>query len=417
MAEAPLRTAVCIVGGGPAGIVLALLLGRAGIDVTVLEKHRDFNRDFRGDTIHAATLRVMDELGLLEALLRLPHRRFEHAAATFGDRTYEMGDFTTLPPPANFIALMPQWDFLDFLSGEVRKHPNARILMEHRVTSLLTDPADAHLITGAHVETPDGPRDVQAILTVGCDGRHATSTECAHLERVDRGAPIDVLWLRLSRRQGDPSSALGHLNYGRMMVMIDRGDYFQCGYIIAKNSFDTEIRPAGLAAFRDSMARIVPFLGAPDADGRTRVDEITSWDQVSLLSVQVNRLKRWHLPGLLCIGDAAHAMSPVGGIGINLAIQDSVAAARILTNRILEAVRTGNIAEDALAEVQRRRDFPTRVTQSFQVMAHGFLKRYLGNPRPVHAPWIVPVLSSSRLFRRASARFIGLGVRPERVGR
>ena len=416
MAQASLQTTVCIVGGGPAGIVLALLLARAGIDVTVLEKHKDFNRDFRGDTIHAATLRVMNELGLLEALLRLPHRRFEHAAVTIGDRTYEMGDFTTLPPPANFIALMPQWDFLDFLSGEVRKHANARILMEHQVTRLVTDPADAHRIIGVHAEAPDGPLDVRAILTVGCDGRHSTTTESAHLERVDRGAPIDVLWLRLSRRPDDPASALGHLNYGRMMVLIDRGDYFQCGYIIAKNSFETEIRPAGLPAFRESISRIVPFLGTPGRDGRARVDEITSWDQVSLLSVQVNRLKRWHLPGLLCIGDAAHAMSPVGGIGINLAIQDSVAAARILKDRILEASKTGNISENALAEVQRRRDFPTRVTQSFQVMAHGFLHGYLGNPAPAHASWLVRVLSGSRLFRRFSARFIGLGVRLEHVG-
>jgi 2-polyprenyl-6-methoxyphenol hydroxylase-like FAD-dependent oxidoreductase len=416
MPTEPLRTTVCIVGGGPAGVVLALLLAREGVDVTVLEKHKDFNRDFRGDTIHAATLRVMLELGLLDALLKIPHRRFDHVEATIGDRTFPMADFTTLPRPTNFIALMPQWDLLNFLSGETRKYANARILMEHNVTRLLQDPADPGKTIGAYAETPQGPVEVRAVLTVGCDGRHATTTESAHLQRIDRGSPIDVLWLRLSRRQDDPESALGNLNYGRMFVLINRDDYFQCAYVIKKNSFDSEIKPAGLAAFRESIAHIVPFLGAVGADGRSRVDELTSWEQASLLPVQVNRLIRWHRPGLLCIGDAAHAMSPVGGIGINLAIQDAVATARILKGRIRDAARSGSISESALAEVQRRRDLPTRITQSFQVMAHGFLKRYLGNPAPARAPWMLRVLSRSSLFRRATARFIGLGVRPEHVG-
>ncbi len=415
MSTTRLETTVCIVGGGPAGIVHALLLARAGIDVTVLEKHKDFNRDFRGDTIHAATLRVMRQLGLLEGLLKIPHRRFDHAEATIGDRTYPVADFTTLPPPTNFIALMPQWDLLNFLATEVRKHPNARVLMEHKVTGLITHPTDPTRTIGARAETPSGVVEVHAVLTVGCDGRHATTTEAAHLSRVELGAPIDVLWLRMSRRENDPENALGNLNYGRMMVLINRGDYFQCGYIIKKDSFETEIKPAGIAAFRESIARIVPFLGVAGPDGQSRVDEITSWDQVSLLPVQVNRLTRWHRPGLLCIGDAAHAMSPVGGIGINLAIQDAVAAARILKDRLREAARSGAIAESALAEVQRRREFPTRVTQKFQVMMHGFLKRYLGNPAPAHAPRILRILSRMKLFRRFTARFIGLGVRPENV--
>ena len=397
-------------------MVLALLLAREGIDVTVLEKHKDFNRDFRGDTIHPATLRVMHELGLLDALLKIPHRRFDHAEATIGDRTYPMADFTHLPPPANFTALMPQWDLLNFLSTETRKHANARILMEHKVTRLMQDPADPNKTVGAYAETPHGLVEICAVLTVGCDGRHATTTESAKLQRVDRGAPIDVLWLRLSRNQDDPENALGNLNYGRMIVLINRNDYFQCGYIIKKGSFDGEIKPAGLPAFRESIARIVPFLGSAGLYGKSRVDEITSWEQVSLLPIQVNRLTRWHRPGLLCIGDAAHAMSPVGGIGINLAIQDAVATARILKGRIREAARTGNISEQALAEVQRRRDLPTRITQSFQVMMHGFLKRYLGNPAPARAPRMLQILSRSRLFRRTAARFIGFGVRPEHVG-
>jgi 2-polyprenyl-6-methoxyphenol hydroxylase-like FAD-dependent oxidoreductase len=396
-------------------VVLALLLARAGIDVTVLEKHKDFNRDFRGDTIHSATLRVMNELGLLEALLKIPHRRLEHAEAAIGDRTYPIGDFTTLPKPTNFVALMPQWDLLDFLSSETRKYANARILMEHKVSALLFDPNEAERIVGVQVETPQGPSEVRALLTVGCDGRHATTTEAAQLKRVEYGAPIDVLWLRVSRRADDPENALGNLNYGGMIVLINRDDYFQCGYLIAKDSFHSAIQPAGLGAFRHAIARIVPFLGMPGPDGKSRVDEITSWDQVSLLSVQVNRLKRWHRPGLLCIGDAAHAMSPVGGVGINLAIQDAVAAARILSERIRKAARSGRLDEQVLAKVQRRRELPTRITQGFQVLMHGFLKRYLGNPAPARAPWVLRTLSGSRLFRHLTARFIGLGVLPENI--
>lgn len=414
-----LQSTVCIVGGGPAGIVLALLLARSGIDVTVLEKHKDFNRDFRGDTIHAATLRVMQQLGLLDALLQLPHQRFDHAFANLGSRSYLIADFTTLPKPVNFIALMPQWDLLDFLSAEVCKYPNARVLMEHKVTGLLTDPHTSRVL-GANAETPAGPVEIRAALTVGCDGRHATTTESAHLQRVGRGAPIDVLWLRLSRRPDDPEIALGNLNFGRMIVMINRRDYFQCGYIIRKGTFATEIQPAGLEAFRHDIATLVPFLGIPGPDSstasRSRVDEIQSWEQVSLLSVQVNRLKRWHLPGLLCIGDAAHAMSPVGGIGINLAIQDAVAAARILTPVLRSAQQHGTaVTAHALARVQHRRSLPTRITQGFQVTIHRFLDRYLGNPAPLRAPLLLRILSRSRLFHRATARFIALGIRPESI--
>jgi 2-polyprenyl-6-methoxyphenol hydroxylase-like FAD-dependent oxidoreductase len=404
-----------VVGGGPAGVVLALLLARAGIDVTVLEKHKDFNRDFRGDTIHSATLRVMQQLGLLDDLLKIPHRSFDHANLKIGDTICPIADLTTLPAPTNFVALMPQWDLLDFLAGEVRKFPSGKILMEHKVTSLLTDPSSPQRTVGARAETPLGTAEVRAVLTVGCDGRHAITTDAAHLERVNFGVPIDVLWLRMSRREDDPDNALGNLNYGRMIVLINRGDYFQCGYIIKKDAFETEIKPAGLAAFRDSVARTVPFLGVAGPNGKSRVDEITSWDQVSLLSIQVNRLTRWHRDGLLCIGDAAHAMSPVGGIGINLAIQDAVATARILRERLRAAGESGRITESALAEVQRRREFPTKVTQSFQVKVHGFLKKYLGNPAPAHAPGILRFLSGSRLFRMLTARFIGLGVRPENV--
>jgi 2-polyprenyl-6-methoxyphenol hydroxylase-like FAD-dependent oxidoreductase len=297
----------------------------------------------------------------------------------------------------------------------VRKYPNARILMEHKVTGLLTDPQTGQIL-GARAETPNGPVEIRAPLTVGCDGRHATTTEAAHFRRIEYGAPIDVLWLRLSRRPDDPDTALGNLNFGRMIVMINRKDYFQCGYIIRKGSFETQIKPAGLEAFRNDLATLVPFLGVPGPDGKSRVDEIQSWDQISLLSVQVNRLHRWCLPGLLCIGDAAHAMSPVGGIGINLAIQDAVAAARIL-EPVLHTTHAGDppVSEASLARVQRRRELPTRITQTFQTMVHGFLNRYLGRPGPLKAPLLLRLLSRSGLFHRMTARFIGLGVRPEHV--
>ncbi|WP_263383882.1 FAD-dependent oxidoreductase [Granulicella arctica] len=410
-----LHSTVCIVGGGPAGIVMALLLARQGIDVTVLEKHKDFNRDFRGDTIHGATLRVMQELGLLDALLKVPHQQFDHAVASLGGCNYLIADFTTLPSPTNLIALMPQWDLLDFLSAEVRKYRNARILMEHKVAGLMKDQKTGRIL-GAYVEGDTGTTEVHAALTVGCDGRHAITTDSADLQRIEHGAPIDVLWLRLSRRDSDPETALGNLNYGRMIVMINRKDYFQCGYLIAKDSFETSIKPAGLEKFRQHLVSLVPFLGAPGPDGRSRAEEIQSWDEVSLLPVQVNRLRRWHIPGLLCIGDAAHAMSPVGGIGINLAIQDAVAAARILAPVLRSAQERGSpITEHSLAHVQHRRQLPTRITQTFQTTIHGFLKSYLGRPGPLRAPLVLRMLSRSQLFHRLTARFIGLGVRPEHV--
>ncbi len=399
---APSKSTCCIVGGGPAGMMLGLLLARAGIDVTVLEKHKDFFRDFRGDTIHPSTLELMHELGLLEAFLALPHQEVAALSLSIGGDSFPMADFSHLPTAAKFIALMPQWDFLNFLAAHAAKLPTFHLLMEHEVTSLIEN--DNHRVTGVQVNTPSGPTQIHAALVVGCDGRHSTSRTSAHLPVHNTGVPIDVLWFRLSRRESDPGNALGNINYGNFLVLINRGDYFQCGFLIAKDTFTKKIQPAGLPAFRASLARLVPFL----AD---RVDELTDWSQINLLSVQVNRLTRWHRPGLLCIGDAAHAMSPVGGIGINLAIQDAVAAARILA----PCLATGIVTELTLARVQSRRELPARITQAFQVMVHHFLNNSLGNPAAIKPPLALRLLSPHSLFRRTMARFIGLGVLPEHI--
>lgn len=395
------NTTCCIVGGGPAGIMLGFLLARAGVDVTVLEKHKDFFRDFRGDTIHPSTLQLLHELGMLDEFLALPHQELTHLAIAIGGHTLPMADFTHLPTQAKFIALMPQWDFLNFLSSHAAKLPNFHILMEHEVIGLIESNSR---VTGVRAKTPAGLVEIHAALVVGCDGRHATTRTSAHLPVHETGAPIDVLWFRLSRREGEPENALGNINFGEFLILINRGDYYQCGFIIAKDSFTTHIQPSGLAAFRNSLVRLVPFLS-------DRVDEITGWEQLKLLSVQVNRLTRWHSPGLLCIGDAAHAMSPVGGIGINLAIQDAVAAARILA----PTLKTGIVTELTLAHVQHRREFPTRITQRFQVMVHFFLSRTLGNPATVKPPPLLRLLSSQPRFRQFAARFIGVGVRPEHI--
>jgi 2-polyprenyl-6-methoxyphenol hydroxylase-like FAD-dependent oxidoreductase len=399
-------TTACIVGGGPAGMMLGLLLARAGVPVTVLEKHKDFFRDFRGDTIHPATLELMHQLGLLDALLRLPHQQADHVSAVIGGQQLPLADFTHLPTHSRFIALMPQWDLLNFLAQEAAKYPTFRLLMEHEVTGLVHQ---SNRVTGVEIHTPSGPATLAAALTFGCDGRRATTTAVAHFRTIETGAPIDVLWFRLPRHTDDPENALGLVNFGKMLILINRADYFQCGFIIRKGTFESTIQPAGLPAFRASLASLAPFLS-------DRVDQITSWDHVKLLTVQVNHLERWFAPGLLCIGDAAHAMSPVGGIGINLAIQDAVAAANILTKPLLANLhRRALVTELTLEKVQHRRQLPTRITQTFQVMAHRMLMTFLGNPAPMHPNPILRTLSGIPAFRRTTARFIGLGVRPEHI--
>jgi 2-polyprenyl-6-methoxyphenol hydroxylase-like FAD-dependent oxidoreductase len=392
-------------------MVLGLLLARAGVDVTVFEKHADFFRDFRGDTIHPATLEVLHELGLLDALLQLPHQKITNLSVVIGGHPLPLVDLTHLPTTAKYIALMPQWDLLNFLAAEAKKFPTFHLLMEHNVTDLLHE---GGRVAGARANTPNGPVEVRAPLTVGCDGRHAVTTGAAHFSTIEQGVPIDVLWFRVSRRDTDPENALGYFNYGTASVLIDRSDYWQIAFLIRKGKFD-ELRARGLDAFRARLGRLVPFLAEPGPEGKSRIDEITSFDQLKLLTVQINHLERWYAEGILCIGDAAHAMSPVGGIGINIAIQDAVAAANILSGPLQLATMSRPVPTGTLAEVQKHRATAVRITQTFQTFAHGVLIRALNNTGVMRPSFLLRALSSWSTARRFAGRVVGIGVKPEHV--
>jgi 2-polyprenyl-6-methoxyphenol hydroxylase-like FAD-dependent oxidoreductase len=382
-------------------MMLGLLLARAGVDVLVLEKHADFLRDFRGDTIHPSTLEVLHELGMLEDFLALPHQEVRELSAQVGGVRVPIADFTHLPTRCRFVAFMPQWDFLDFLAARAARYPSFRLWMRAEATGLIEE---SGRVAGVEVTTPEGRREVRADLVVGADGRHSTVRERAGLEVREFGAPMDVLWFRLSRRHDDPAATMGRFGGGRIFVLIERDTYWQCGYVIAKGTIDL-IRRQGIEAFRESVAGLVPF-------ARDRVGELRSWDDVSLLTVRVDRLSRWYRPGLLCIGDAAHAMSPVGGIGINLALQDAVAAANLLA----APLKQGRLTVDDLAKVQRRREMPTRVTQWLQVQAQNrVIAPVLGGAAPSRLPLALRLLKRFAVFRRIPARLIGIGVRPEHV--
>ncbi len=400
MSNQTLETTCCVVGGGPAGVMLGYLLARSGVAVTVLEKHKDFFRDFRGDTVHPSTLEVMYELGILDDFLKVPHDKLTSAGGVLGDFHFTAADFRNVPTHCKFVALMPQWDFLDFLSAEAKQFPGFSLRLENEGTDLITD---GGRVRGVVAQTPAGPVDVIADLVVGCDGRHSRIREAAGFEVQEFGVPIDVLWFRISRVGNDPEQLFGNINYGKALILIPRGDYFQAGLIIRKGSF-AEIQQRGLEEFREDIRRIAPYLG-------DRVNELHDWEQVKLLSVQINRLRRWYRPGLLCIGDAAHAMSPAGGIGINLAIQDAVATANILG----AALREGRVTEALLAQVQERREFPTRVTQYVQTQAHKAFEAIFRNPGPARAPWQVKVGFNIPGVQHVMARFIGVGVRPEHI--
>jgi len=392
-------------------MMLGLLLARAGVEVTVLEKHKDFFRDFRGDTIHPSTLQLMHELGWLDDLLTQPHQQINVLSVMFSDKSYPLPDFTHLPTAAKFIALMPQWDFLNFLAAKAAQFPTFTLLMEHEATGLIYNGTQ---IVGVQATTPNGPIEIHAPLTVGCDGRHATTVAAAHFDVIERGVPIDVLWFRLSRRPSDPQNALGYFNHGHAAVLIDRSDYFQTAFLIRKGDF-TAMQSAGLEAFKQSLAELVPFLAVPDDDGHTRIDEITTFNLCKLLTVQINHLRKWHAPGLLCIGDAAHAMSPVGGIGINIAIQDAVAAANILTKPLLLATLARPVPRATLAMVQSRRELAVRLTQFFQAQAHKVLIGIIKNPKDVHAPALVRFASRTPWIRRFLGRAVGMGILPEHI--
>jgi len=381
--------------------MLGLLLARAGVEVLVLEKHADFLRDFRGDTIHPSTLEVMHELGLLEDLLKLPHTKAPRLNAHIGDLELTVADFTHLPTHCRFLAFMPQWDFLNFLAEWGAGYPKFRLLMRTEVTGLIEE---AGRVVGLRATTPDGPLEVRADLVVGADGRNSAVRALAGLHVEELGAPMDVLWFRLSRRSGDPEEPMGRFDAGRIFIMLYRGAYWQCGFVIPKGSL-VQLQERGLAAFQASIASIAPF--AADRTG-----ELTDWDAVKLLTVRVDRLLRWYSPGLLCIGDAAHAMSPIGGVGINLAIQDAVAAANLLA----DPLRSGRLATEHLRLVQRSREWPTRLTQRMQVIIQNrVIKRVLGTGERLPLPRSIRFLARFPFLARIPARLIGMGFRPEHV--
>jgi 2-polyprenyl-6-methoxyphenol hydroxylase-like FAD-dependent oxidoreductase len=401
MAATDIPARCCIAGGGPAGMMLGLLLARAGIDVLVLEKHGDFLRDFRGDTIHPSTLEIIHELGLLQDFLRLPHQKAHVLKAQVGPLETVIADFRHLPTRCKFVAFMPQWDFLNFLAEHAARYPGFRLRMRTEVTGLIED---SNRIAGIQAMTPDGPLRIRADLVIGADGRTSRVRAAAGLAVKEFGAPIDVLWFRLPHRPGDPGESMGRFEVGHIFVMINREDYWQCGFVIAKGSID-RLRQRGIEAFRAEVAALAPFL-------RDRVGELRDWDMIKLLTVRVDRLERWHRLGLLCIGDAAHAISPVGGVGINLAVQDAVAAANILA----EALRADQLTEAHLHRVQKRRMLPTRLTQRMQVLVQDrVIKNVLGSVGQLRPPLLVRAMARFPFLRRIPARLIGLGIRPEHV--
>jgi 2-polyprenyl-6-methoxyphenol hydroxylase-like FAD-dependent oxidoreductase len=397
-----IKARCCIVGGGPAGMMLGYLLGRAGIDVVVLEKHADFFRDFRGDTVHPSTLQVMDELGLIEGFLKLPHQQLQKMDGKFGDTSIRIADLSRLNVKYPFIAFMPQWDFLNFLRESGKQFPSLKVMMNADATDLIWS---GGTVAGVKVDTPEGAIEIRADLTIGCDGRHSIVRERANLELVEIGAPMDVLWFRAGKRPNENESVFARVETGKMMVTFDRGDYWQCAYVIAKGQYDA-IKARGLTPFLDDVTRMAPIL-------KPGVADVKSWDDVKLLTVAIDRLKRWTRPGLLCIGDAAHAMSPVGGVGVNLAVQDAVATANLLAAQLA----AGCPAETELDAVRRRREFPVRMTQAMQVVVQNNIISVALKPgaRPLRAPLFVRVVNAVPWLQGIMARFVGLGVRPEHV--
>ena len=397
-----MKVRCCIVGGGPAGMMLGYLLGRAGIDVVVLEKHADFFRDFRGDTVHPSTLQVMDELGLIDRFLKLPHQRLQKMEGMFGGESVRLADLSRLNVKYPYIAFMPQWDFLNFLRESGKQFTSLKVMMSTEAIDLLRE---GDRINGVKARTPDGVIDIEADLTVACDGRHSLVRERAGLEVEEIGAPMDVLWFRAGKRGDEKENLFARVEPGRMMVTFDRGDYWQCAFVIPKGQYDA-VKVRGLPALLDDIARMAPIL-------KPGLAEVKSWDDVKLLTVAINRLKRWTRPGLLCNGDAAHAMSPIGGVGVNLAVQDAVATANLLAPKLA----IGGPTEDELDAVRRRREFPVRMTQRMQVVAQNTIVSAALKPgnQPLKPPLVMRVVTAMPWLQGVTARLVGLGVRPEHV--
>jgi 2-polyprenyl-6-methoxyphenol hydroxylase-like FAD-dependent oxidoreductase len=401
VANGSLTTQCCIAGGGPAGMMLGFLLARAGVRVVVLEKHADFLRDFRGDTVHPSTLELIYELGLLDEFLKLPHRTVDRLSLQVGNQRVRLIDLTHLPTQCKFIALMPQWDFLNFLAAHGRRYGQFDLRMRAEATDLIER---TNRVAGVRVKTPDGELTVEADLVVGCDGRHSTIREKAGLQSDDYGAPMDALWFRVTRRDSDGADVFGHIEAGALLVMLDRGDYWQCAFVIPKGGID-RVKADGIEAFRSRVVALSPFL----AD---RVGELKSFDDIKLLSVMVNRLRQWWRPGLICIGDAAHAMSPIGGVGINIAVQDAVAAA----NRLAAPLKAGTMTSGHLQAIQARRDFPARMTQKIQLtMQNRIIGPALRATREPKPPLLFKLFDAFPVLRRIPARLLAIGIQPEHV--
>jgi 2-polyprenyl-6-methoxyphenol hydroxylase-like FAD-dependent oxidoreductase len=397
-----IKVRCCIVGGGPAGMMLGYLLGRAGIDVVVLEKHADFFRDFRGDTVHPSTLQVMDELGLSDGFLKLPHQRLQTLDGMFGGTAVRIADLSRLDVKFPFIAFMPQWDFLNFLRECGKRFASLKVMMNTEAVDLIRD---GDRIAGVKAKTRDGIIDIEADLTIACDGRHSLVRERAGLAIEEIGAPMDVLWFRAGRRENENERLFARIDPGKMMVTFDRGYYWQCAYVIAKGQYDA-VKARGLPALLDDIARMAPIL-------KSGLSDVKSWDDVKLLTVAINRLQRWTQPGLLCIGDAAHAMSPVGGVGVNLAVQDAVATANLLASKLA----TGCPSQDELDAVQRRRAFPVRMTQWMQVVVQNNIVNAALKPgnQPLKVPLAMRLVTAVPWLQGITARFVAIGVRPEHV--
>jgi len=376
------------------------LLARAGVDVVVLEKHADFFRDFRGDTIHPSTLEVMHDLGLLDEFLKLPHQELPRLRGVINGHYVSIADFSRLPTQCKFIGFMPQWDFLNFFAAKAKELPSFALHMEHEVVDLLLE---NERVVGVRAKSPKGAGDIYADLVIGADGRHAITHERAGFEIQELGVPIDVLWMRISKRAGDPEQMLGFFRHGKLLVLLDRGDYFQVGFVIPKGGLD-EIKKRGLPALHRDIVEIGPFL-------QDRITELDDWEKIKLLTVQINRLKKWCREGLLCIGDNAHAMSPAGGVGINLALQDAVATANLLAAKL----KHGAVSLDDLEKVQARREWPTRLIQAMQAFIHRNVVTGRESNSKDALPFLIRLLQWFPALQSLPARFVGIGPRPEHI--